>query len=153
MEIEEITSKLFNVDYEKDFEDDNVSEEYLKLSKRLINKYSWHNVYLCWYNYLIKNCNTEKEIINFANLFWFYEGYKQYIPNAIDFCAYFYANISIEIYIENEPVIDGISWNVLTNSGIYSKNELYFENFEPYNDKNIIEAIKKYKGQKQNGLH
>ena len=151
--VKEITNKLFSINFEKDLEDEKVSDEYETIAQDLIENNKWLDVYTCWYDYLITNCKTEEDALNFANLFWFYEGYKQYIPNAVDFCAYFYANISIEIYIENEPVIDGISWNVLTNSGIYSKNELYFENFEPYNDKNIIEAIKKYKGQKQNGLH
>lgn len=139
--INEITSKLFIINYEKEFEDDEIGEKYFELANSLIKKYNWHNVYLYWYDFLIKKCKTEKEIINFANLFWYYEGYKYFIPNAVEFCAYFYANISMNTYIENEPVIDGITWNVLKNSGVYLKNELFFENFEPYKDPILTKTI------------
>ena len=149
--IKEITKKLFSVKYETDLEDDEVYDKYVDMASQLIEKNDWLDVYSCWYYYLINNCKTEEDILNFAHLFWYYEGYNQVIPNPIEFCSYFYANISLENQLENSPVLDGIAWYALKNSDKYSNVEPYFENFEPLRTPEIISGIKKWKD-KQNGL-
>ena len=86
--IKTITKKLFEVNYEIDFEDDNVYYEYLEIAEKLIQDFSWDSVYDVWYDYLLNNCKDEDSILNFANLFWCYEGYEQKIYHAVELCAF-----------------------------------------------------------------
>ena len=142
--VKEITIKLFSINFEKDLEDEKVSDEYETIAQDLIENNKWLDVYTCWYDYLITNCKTEEDALNFANLFWFYEGYKQFIPNAIEFCAFFYANISFDNHPEAISVVDGIAWNALLNAGIISEFELPFEEYAPVDIPEINEYINKW---------
>ncbi len=152
MTIKEITHKLFSVNFDKDLDDDNISDAYENMAEKLIKNNKWSDVYACWYDYLVNECKTVEKIVNYANLFWLYEGYKQIIPNAVEFCAYFYANISFQHYSASTAVIDGIAWYALVNSGIISKNDLSFDNFAPYDFPIITDAINKWK-EKGYGLY
>lgn len=115
------------------------------MADELIKKNNWHDVHACWYDYLINKCKTEEEILNFANLFWLYEGYNQIIPNPVEFCSFFYARSSFERHHEAIPVVDGIAWCALVNSGIISESDSSFENYAPYDYPLITEAINKWK--------
>ncbi len=150
--IQETTNELFGVDYEKDFEDEKTYDKYVDIAKELIKKNGWQDVYACWYDYLITNCKTEDAILNFANLFWCYEGYEQAIPNAVEFCAFFYANISLKRHPEAVSVLDGIAWNALIHSGIYSENDYYFEDFSPMSNPEIVAAIEKWQIRKKGAI-
>ena len=143
--IEEITNKLFGIDFEKDLEDDNVSDIYETMAKDLIKNNKWSDVYTCWYEYLITNCKTEEEVLNFANLFCFYEGYKQFIPNAVEFCSFFYANISFDNYPDALDILDSITCEVFINSNVYPNSSLYFDEYIPTNDTIVINAVNKWK--------
>jgi hypothetical protein len=147
--LDEITEKLFNVDFEKDLDDEKKYDEYVNMAADTIKQNGWENVYKSWYDYLINCCKSEDSIINFANLFWSYEGYKQVIPNPYEFCGYFYANICLEKQTDIIPVLDGITWNALVNSSIYSSNDNYFEDFSPFNDEKLLESIDKWKKMKK----
>lgn len=150
--IKEITKKLFSVSYENDLNDDKISAAYENMATELIKNNKWLDVYACWYDYLVNSCNGEEDVLNFANLFWCYEGYKQFIPNALEFCAFFYACVSFDHHPEAISVIDGITWYALMNSGIISQSELSFEDFAPANITTLTEAINKWK-KKGYGLH
>lgn len=89
--------------------------------------------------------------MNFANLFWLYEGYKQFIPNTVEFCAFFYASISFDNHHEEISVVDGIAWYTLVNVGIISKIELSFDEYAPSNIPQINDSIIKWK-EKDYGL-
>ena len=149
--IKEITKKLFSIDYETDLEDDNVSEIYENLADEFIKTNKWLDIYKCWYDYLINDCKTEQEVLNFANLFWFYEGYNQFIPNAVEFCTFFYTCISFE-HPEATPVVDGIAWHALVNAGVINKFDFSFDNFAPNDFKILTDEINKWK-EKGYGLH
>lgn len=145
-----ITKKLFEVNYEIDFEDDNLYYEYLDIAEKLIKECSWESVYDVWYEYLLNNCKDEASILNFANLFWCYEGYKQKIYNAVEFCAFLYANINIEKHSEAGYLLEGMTTEIFLHSGVYSQEQLY--DYIPTNDSLVIDAIKEWK-KKGNGLH
>lgn len=143
--IKETTKKLFSVNYEKDLNDDKVSDFYENTADELMKNNKWSGVYACWYDYLVNDCKTEEEVLNFANLFWFYEGYKQFIPNAVEFCAFFYANISFSDYPDAVNILDSITCEVFLNSGIYSEESLYYDEYVPTNDEMVKNAIEKWK--------
>ncbi len=143
--INEMTDKIFSVNYEKCFIDDSVSDIYEGMAEELIANNKWVDVYSSWYDYLINKCKTEEEVLNFANLFWCYEGYKQFIPNAVEFCAFFYANISPEHYPDAAIILDSITYEVFLNSGIYPRNSLYFDEYIPMNDSLIKNEVNKWK--------
>lgn len=148
--IKTITKKLFEVNYEIDFEDDNVYYEYLEIAEKLIQDFSWDSVYDVWYDYLLNNCKDEDSILNFANLFWCYEGYKQKIYNAVEFCAFLYANIDIKKRQEAGYLLEGMATEIFLHSGIYSQEQLF--DYIPTNDSLVIDAINEWK-KKGNGLH
>ncbi len=143
--IKEITKKIFSVSYENELEDDTVSETYEIMAADLIANNKWSDVYASWFDYLVNDCKTEEEILNFANLFWLYNGYKQFIPNAVEFSAFFYANISFEHHPEAISVIDGIAWFALVNSGVICESKMSFDNYAPNDIPAIDESIKKWK--------
>lgn len=143
--IKETTQKLFSVNYEKDFEDDKIYEAYLDMAEQLIKNNKWTDVYNCWYDYLINKCQNEDDILNFANLFWCYEGYKQFIPNILEFSGFLYANISFEHHPEAISVLDGIAWHGLVKAGILKEKDLTFDNFTPYDVPLLVESIKNWK--------
>lgn len=146
--IKEITKKIFSIDFEKDFENEDVYNEYINIADNLIKNNNWINIYECWYDYLVNECKTEEQILNYANLFWCYEGQNYKIPNAIEFCSFFYANISFEHYPDADVILDSISYEVLKNSGIYAYKEIYYDEYIPLNDPVMIKAIKKWKENK-----
>lgn len=113
------TRKLFRVDFEEDLDDENISDTYESMAEELIENNSWSEVYACWYDYLINECKTEEEVLNFANLFWLYEGQKRYIPNAVEFCSYFYGCVSFEHYPDAIDILDSITLDVFENSWVY----------------------------------
>jgi hypothetical protein len=143
--IKETTRKLFNINFEIDLEDDTLSEEYKDIADNLIETNSWSKVYPYWYDYLINECKSEEEILNFANLFWFYDGENYNIPNAIEFCAFFYATISFEHYPDAIEILDSITIDVFLNSGIYPREKLYYDEYIPQNDPIVKKEINKWK--------
>ncbi len=143
--IKEITQKLFSVDFEKDLDTDSVIETYENTAAELIKTNNWLDVYACWYDYLVNECKAEEEVLNFANLFWLYEGYKQYIPNAVEFCSYFYACVSLEHYPDAVDILDGITFEVFKNSDVHPNKILYYDEYIPTEDPMVIDAINKWK--------
>lgn len=148
--INEVTKKLFSIEFEKDLEDENVLEYYENLASNLIKNNKWSEVYESWYDYLVSNCKNDAEVLNFANLFWLYEGYKQFIPNAVEFCAYFYANVSFEVYPDAVDIIDSITLEVFMNSLVYPKNSLYYDEYIPTNDPMVKKFIDIWKEKRNN---
>ncbi len=140
--IDEITKKLFSIDYESDFADETLANTYEKIADDQISNYNWQDVYNSWYQYLIKKCKTEQDILNFANLFWFYGGYNYRIVNAVELSAYLYGNISFENHPEAISVIDGIAYKTLTNSGIIDEKTFSLDNFSPCDIPELDLAIK-----------
>ncbi len=67
--IKEMAQKLFNIDFEKDLDDDNICDAYENTAAELIKNNNWLDVYACWYDYLVNECKTEEEVLNFVNLF------------------------------------------------------------------------------------
>ncbi len=139
--INEMTRKLFSVNFEKDLNDDKVSDTYENMADELIKSNKWSDVYASWFDYLVNNCKTQEKVLNFANLFWFYEGYKQFIPNAVEFCSFFYANISFSHYPDAVEILDSITCEVFLNSGIYPKESLNYDEYVPLNDPMMKNAI------------
>ncbi len=150
--IKEITNKLFKVNYKIDSKDSKKINEYREIAKKLIEDNLWDDVFSCWYDYLLSNCKKEDEILNFAKLFWCYGGQKYYIPNAVEFCAFFYVSISFEHYPWASPVIDGIAWEVLVRAGIIDERKLTFDNYTPDDIPLMVAAIEKWRG-KGYGFH
>ncbi len=62
MTIKEITQKLFSVNFDKELDDDNISDAYENMAEELIKNNKWLDVYACWYDYLINECKTVKKL-------------------------------------------------------------------------------------------
>lgn len=139
-EIEETTKRLFSIRYETDFADESVFEKWEAIADDLIQSNDWLDIYHCWYRYLTESCHDEESILNFANLFWCYGGQEHYVDNAIEFVAYFYANIDFEKHEEACDVIDGIACCLFENSGIIT-GKYAFDEYVPIHDERVKKAI------------
>ncbi len=119
--------KLFGVSYKDElYGDDDLLQKYVKMAKKLIKDNNWPDVYTSWCRHLLDECKTEEKIVNFVILFWLYEGHMQYIPNALGFCSYLYAQISFDHYPDVFDVLDGITFETLVNSGYNLGDALHY---------------------------
>ena len=79
--IKEMTDFLFNCNFMDDNFDPEDNETHLDAAQELLELHPWNDVIQEWHNYLYTNCHTADEIINFANLFYYYSGADDYNPD------------------------------------------------------------------------
>lgn len=145
----EETKLLFDRDFLKELSGEiELSEEeeddYQNRSDALIQEYGWEQVFKAWNKYLRENCNTAESALNFANLFWSYEGYVHPIPNPYDFLAWFYYQIDMEKYADDAiTIMDSISIEILHRAGV--KGIYWGENpyYVPEQDPKMLAAVEK----------
>lgn len=130
----------------------NISEKeenkYNDCLKELCEEYEWNEVFACWEFYLYNNCKTAKMIYNFANLFWEYAGYQNYIPEPYKFLAYFYYKEDPKRYEEEMnafTIMDSLSIEILHRAGITGVTNTENPYYDPQEDVKMIEAINKWK--------
>lgn len=138
------TNYLFDCDFFSDDFDAEGNEEHLQRAEQLLNTYPWKDVFACWNSYLRHNCNSPEEVINFCNLFSYYGGQDNFIPDPYEFLGYIYYMVDInEYWDEAGDFLDGLSISILEKSGEISttKNPYY----QSWKDPCILEIVKKYK--------
>lgn len=137
------TRYLFDCKYDApDFDDD--TYEHSDIAKALIAEFGWQEVFDCWFTYLKKNCPTEEDVINFANLFFYYGGTEYSMSNPYPFVSYLYYRVDTKKYGEAATeIFDSITIPLLSNIGDVSleKNPTY----APEQDDRILSAIEKWK--------
>lgn len=126
-------------------------QEYSDTVEKLYNNYDWNNIFSCWNNYLLKYCKTERDIINFANLFWTYGGYKNYIPEPYKFLSYFYYKVDVNKHWDiMRDLIDGMTIEILHRAGVTGVTNSENPYYNPQEDPKMIAEIKKWKEQEKN---
>ena len=139
--IQNETEYLFNFD----FNDDTISEEienaYLERANTLINSFPWNDIFICWFDYLQKKCVTPEQVINWANLFFWYGGCEQVIDKPYIFLGYLYYRVDIVKYAEKaQTIFDSVSISMLEKSGYI--NIIDTPNYVPENDPKMVKAIR-----------
>lgn len=142
--IKEITEYLLNVHFWSD-EYDESEEERRQTVEQLMRDYPWNDIFNEWNLYLRTKCPASDDVINFMNLFFAYEGYKQIIPDPIGFSAYLYYRLGDRVKeSEAQTMADSIVIPVLQHAGLLSK---YDTCCAPESDPRIIAAVEALKNE------
>ena len=149
-EIDTITNELFKWDsFNESIYTDEINDECREKAREQIKKYGWENVWKSWYKYLIGNCKNAKDVCNFANLFYAYDGPDFQIDNPYEFLGYIFYYLELcSSKFEDEynalTIMDGITMDILENSGL--RKNLWLDTcYVPEQDQNIINAVEEWK--------
>lgn len=144
--------------FSKNLFEDNISEDdFLAMQKRaalLIDEFGWENVFSIWNRYLIENCHTIDEVINFANWFWAYGGQEHPIENPYDFLAYFYFILDFRTAeYDSSDILFSLTTTILPKSGFGYAETHNNPDYTPETDSKLIEAVEKLKQSQNRGNH
>jgi hypothetical protein len=127
--IQEYTDYLLNCCFTDDSFDPEGHEDHLKASWELFENYSWEYIYPVWMRYLHENCLTPTDVINFVNLYIYYDAASKKIPDPLDFISYLYYRVDMDLYwSEAGELFEGLAINILSNHGLTNMME------DPYYD-------------------
>ena len=94
--------------------------------------------------YLKTKCNTPEEVINWANLFFWFGGYERAIPDPYNFLGYLYYKVDVAKYVDDaQTVFDGIAIGILEKIGKVSL--INTPNYAPETDPEILAAVERWK--------
>lgn len=138
--IEEYTDYLLNCCFADDSFDPEGREEHLQASWELFENYSCEEIFPVWMEHLYKNCRTPEEVINFVNLFVYYEAADQPIHDPIKFISYLYYKVDMDKYWDQAgELFEGLAINILSNSGLVDSTVDPYYN--PLKDSRILKEI------------
>ncbi len=149
MSIEEYTEHLFGCNFKDDTFDPDNQEEHLEMALKLLDNYSWENVYPVLINHLYTKCNTPDDVINFANLYFYYGFADQTVPNPIEFISYLYYMVDMSIdknWDEAGDLFDSLTINVFSSCGLVNMKDNPY--YSPLDDERILEGISTWKNKK-----
>lgn len=145
-------NKQLNQDIHTLFENDYFSEEFepegtmQDLADEVIKKYSWSDIYNCFYHYLTRECDTDIKVYNAINLFYGYGYEENPIPNPYELIGYIYYRIDLhEHWEEWGDFIDGFAVGILERCGKADlTKDPYYCSWE---DKKVIESANNWRTQ------
>lgn len=145
--LKEYTDYLLNCRFTDDAFDPEDHEEHLRASWELFADYPWEEIYPVWMQYLHTKCETPADVINFVNLYIYYEAAAMKIPDPLDFISYLYYQVDMEKYWnEAGELFEGLAITVLSNHNlIHTKENPYYD---PTKDERILSRIAALKSSK-----
>lgn len=142
--IQSETNYLFDYNFNDDSIPEKIEEAHLDRATALLDNYQWNDIYKCWFEYLKANCKTPEEVINWANLFFWFGGSEMSIPDPYSFLGYLYYKVDVSKYVdEAQTVFDGIAIGILEKIG--KVNLMNNPNYAPETDPEIIAAVERWK--------
>ncbi len=143
--IDDETKYLFDRSYDVDLPEDE-DEALLDFAKNQIKKYGWKSTFDSWKRYLFTQCTTPEAVINYANLFWCYDGCDHIIPDPYPFWAYFYYRIDMKTSVyDDTDILDGLAITILPKAGFKEANLMENPYYMPESDEELIAEVEKYK--------
>ena len=141
------TKQKINAYLSSKWDDDTIPEEVtdklLDEMEEIISKEGWKNIYPIMKNYLINQCKTTDDVINWCNLFWDCAGYKKLpVPDPYKLVAYLYYRVEITKHDNAFTILDSIALNILQID--IMKEPCYAANADP----KILKIIDDYKSGK-----
>lgn len=147
--IEEYTNYLFDCSFADEDFDPEGQEEHLKKSWELFEKYDWDDIYPVWVQYLHSNCPTPSDVINFVNLYIYYDASDKPIADPIGFLGYLYAKVDMDKYWDDAgDLFDGLAINILSKQGLVNMMDDPYYN--PLKDERILNAISNFRNNETN---
>lgn len=142
--IKDITNFLFNCNFTDDSFDPDGNETHLDVAQELMESYPWIDIVKEWHNYLYANCHTPEEVINFANLFYYYDGADNYNPDPYKFLGYLYAHVDMDLYWDIAgDLFDSVALAILRNQLLIDTCEEPYYN--PLKDPHILTEVDNWK--------
>ena len=142
--IEEYTDYLFNCSFFDDSFDPEGHEDHLEAAWELYGTYAWQDIYPVWMNHLHTNCQTPEDVINFVNLYIYYEAADKPINDPVAFISYLFFRVDLDEYWEKAgDTFDGLAISVLSQAGLVDmmKDPYYV----PWKDERILNGVAKWK--------
>ncbi len=141
--IEEYTDYLFNCSFTDDDFDPEDHEDHLKTSWELFENYAWEDIYPVWVKHLHSNCPSPKDVINFVNLYIYYEAADRPIDDPIEFISYLYYKVDMDKYWDEAgDLFEGLAINILSKQGLVNMVEDPY--YTPLKDERILNAVSKW---------
>ena len=138
--IEEYTNYLRNCCFTDDSFDPEEHEDHLQASWELFENYSWEEIYPVWMKHLYMNCKTPEEVINFVNLFVYYEAPDRPICDPIKFIGYLYYKVDMDKYWDQAgELFEGLAIGLLSKSGLV--DPIADPYYNPMKDSRILKMI------------
>ena len=142
--IKEYSDYLLNGCFTDDTFDPEEHEDHLKMSWELFEHYSWTDIYPIWMDYLHLHCPTPADVINFVNLYIYYDAADKPIPDPIDFISYLYFRVDMDRYWnEAGDLFDSLAVNILSKHGLVDMNQDPY--YSPLKDDRILSGISDWK--------
>ena len=87
--------------------------------------------------HLHENCLTPADVINFVNLYIYYDAVSKKIPDPLNFISYLYYRVDMDLYWDEAgELFEGLAINILSNHGLTNMME------DPYYDPTKDERIR-----------
>ncbi len=142
-DIQSITRYLFDCDFSDDGFDPEEHEEHQWAAQNLQKNHLWKDIIKAWQEYLYTQCQTADEVINFANLFFYYDGPNNFIPEPYKFIGYLYAKVNMDEYWDEAgDLFDSIAIDILGYQQLINLEDEPCYN--PLKDTLIQKEIKKW---------
>ena len=149
--IEDYTDELFGCRFADDSFDPEGKEDHLKESLELFEHYTWAEVFPVWFRHLREKCLTASDVINFANLYVYYDAGRRPVPCPIEFIGFLYSKVDMDVcWDEAGDLFDGLAISVLSNSGCRNFEEDPY--YSPLKDERILRAVTEWKNGRQDAL-
>ena len=138
--IQEYTDYLLNCCFADDSFYPEDHEDHLKASWELFENYSWEDIYPVWVRHLHESCPNPTDVINFVNLYVYYDAAGKKIPDPLDFISYLYYRVDMDLYWDEAgELFDGLAINILSNHDLTNMMEDPY--YDPTKDERILSRI------------
>ncbi|MDD6666403.1 MAG: hypothetical protein PUE58_00305 [Lachnospiraceae bacterium] len=111
--IQDYTEYLFHCTFTDESFDPEDHEDHLKVSWELFDAYDWANIYPIWKQYLHSHCDTPAKVINFVNLYVYYEAGELFESLSINILTHAkLINMIADPYyspLKDERILNGIA--------------------------------------------
>jgi len=144
IDINKETEFLFDSDFFSDDFDSHENYEHLNRAEKLLSSATWKEIFNAWDSYKNQHCETESEMINFANLFVYYGGIDYPIPNPYKFIASIFSKIDINSCDDNTyDFLDGFAIKILEKCGLIDTvKDPYYKVCEDSKFKSELDKLK-----------
>ncbi len=138
--IEEYSDYLLNCTFTDESFDPEGHTDHLEMSWELFDNYSWEDIYPVWIKHLHTNCKTPEDVINFANLYVYYEAADLPIDDPIGFISYLYYKVDMDKYWDEAgELFDGLTISVFSKKGLVDMMKDPY--YSPLKDERILNAV------------
>lgn len=146
-DIKDYTNYLFSCQFDSTDFDPEGKENHLDIAEEVKGKFPWKKIIEEWVTYLYEKCNTSQQVLNYCNLFIYYGGADNYVPDVYKFSGYLLCKMEPLLADSNVfNLIDGLIISILEYQGLINLNDNPYYSIEK--DENIIFEKKKWQENK-----